>query len=103
MLSLCLQYGIILISFTKGVLVPLLKSLLWTRQSQTTIVTISNTLSKRREVFILEVCGHHAINDLQFGFISGRGTNMAVSLVNDVISYCTERGFLFRKAKDNIT
>ena len=25
---------------------------------------------------------------------------MAVSLVNDVISYCTERGFLFRKAMD---
>ena len=38
------------------------------------------------------MCGHYAFNDLQFGFISGRGTNMAVSLVNDVISYCTERG-----------
>ena len=63
-------------------------------------VTIWSTLSKRLEVFILEVCGHHAINDLQFGFISGRGTNMAVSLVNNVISYCTECGFLFRKVMD---
>ena len=55
-------------------------------------VTISSTLSKLLEVYILEVCGHHDFSDLQFGFITGRGTNMAVSLVNDVISYCTERG-----------
>ena len=57
-------------------------------------VTISSTLSKLLEVYILEVCGHHDFNDLQFGFISGRGTNMAVSLVNYVIS------ILFRKAMD---
>ena len=56
------------------------------------LVTISSTLSKLLEVYILEVCGHHDFSDLQFGFITGRGTNMAVSLVNDVISYCTERG-----------
>ena len=55
-------------------------------------VTISSNLSKRLEVYILEVCGYHGFNDLQFVFISGRGTNMAVLLVNDVISYCTERG-----------
>ena len=37
--------------------------------------------------------GHQEFNDLQFLFISGRGTKMAVSLVNDVVSYCTERGY----------
>ena len=37
--------------------------------------------------------GHQEFNDLQFWFISGRGTKMAVSLVNDVVSYCTERGY----------
>ena len=40
------------------------------------------------------MCGHHDFNDLHFGFISGRGTKIAVSLVNDVISYCTESGSL---------
>ena len=86
-------YGIIPISFTKGVLVPLFKKP--TRDPSVPNnyrpVTISSTLSKLLEVYILEVCGHHDFNDLQFGFISGRGTNMAVSRVNYVISYCKDR------------
>ena len=94
MLSLCLKYGIVPISFTKGVLVPLLKKPTMDPSVPNNYrpVTISSTLSKLLEVYILEVCGHHDFSDLQFGFITGRGTNMAVSLVNDVISYCTERG-----------
>ena len=27
-----------------------------------------------------------------FGFVSGRGTDMATSLANDVFSYCTKSG-----------
>ena len=94
MLSLCLRYGIVPISFTKVVLVPLLKkpTLDPSVPNNYRPVTISSTFSKLLEVYILEVCGHHDFNDLQFGFISGRGTNIAVSLVNDVISYCTESG-----------
>ena len=73
MLSLCLRYGIVLISFTKGVLVPLLKkpTLDPSVPNNYRPVTISSTLSKLLEVYILEVCGHHDFNDLQFGFISG--------------------------------
>ena len=55
-------------------------------------VTISSTLSKLLEVYILEVCGHHDFSDLQFGFITGRGTNMAVSLVNDVMGHFHKKG-----------
>ena len=92
MLSLCLKYGIVLISFTTGVLVPLLKTPTMDPSVPNNYrpVTISSTLSKRLQVYILEVCGHHHFNDLQYGVISGRGTHMAVSLVNDVISYCTD-------------
>ena len=90
MLSLCLKYGVIPISFTKGVLVPLLKKPAMDPSVPNNYrpITISSTLSKLLEVYKLEVCGHHDFNDLQFGFISGRGMNMAVPLVNYVISYC---------------
>ena len=75
MLSLCLKYGIVPISFTKGVLVPLLKKPTMDPSVPNNYrpVTISSTLSKLLEVYILEVCGHPDFNDLQFGFISGRG------------------------------
>ena len=36
--------------------------------------------------------GNHVISDLQFGFVSGRGTDIATSLANDVFSYCTKHG-----------
>ena len=36
--------------------------------------------------------GNHVLGDLQFGFVSGRGTDMAASLANDVFPYCTKRG-----------
>ena len=82
MRSLCLRYGIVPISFTKGVLVPLLKKPTMDPSVPNNYrpVTISSTLSKLLEVYILEVCGHHDFSDLQFGFITGRRTNMAVSL-----------------------
>ena len=83
MLSLCLKYDIVPISFTKGVLVPLLKKTTMDPSVPNNYrpVTVSSTLSKLLEVYVLEVCGHHDFNDLQFGFISGRGTNMAVSMM----------------------
>ena len=43
------------------------------------------------EIHILDNCSH-TFSDNQFGFIEGRGTDLAVSLTHDVISYCTSRG-----------
>jgi len=54
--------------------------------------TVSCTLSKLLELYILDVSGYQEFSDLQFGFVAGRGTNMATSLANDVIKYCTKRG-----------
>ena len=42
--------------------------------------------------YTLDAAAGHQFSDLQFGFVPGRGTNMATALANDVISYCTKRG-----------
>ena len=37
------------------------------------------------EMFILEECNFHDFNDSQFCFVQGRGTNMSISLIHDII------------------
>ena len=55
-------------------------------------VTVSSTLSKLLELYILDISGQFEFSDLQFGFVPGRSTNMAAVLAQDVISYCKSRG-----------
>ena len=55
-------------------------------------VVISTTFSKVLEIHMLDICGEHEFHDLQFGFVSSRGTSMAVSLTSDVIDYCVSKG-----------
>ena len=55
-------------------------------------MTVSSTLSKLLELYILDVSGQFEFSDLQFGFVPGRSTNMAAVLAQDVISYCKSRG-----------
>ena len=40
---------------------------------------------------LLDKCGDYEYNKSQFGFIPGRGTDMAICLANDVASYCWSR------------
>ena len=47
---------------------------------------------KLMEMYILEESSGHIFSDSQFGFVSGRGTEIATALVNDVISYANVRG-----------
>ncbi len=51
-------------------------------------VVISNTFTGSFEVHMLDMCGIYAFHDLQFGFVSGRGTTMAAALAHDVFDYC---------------
>ena len=44
------------------------------------------------EICILDECGCHDFEDSQFGFVPSRGTNMAISVTTDVISYCATKG-----------
>ena len=40
------------------------------------------------ETFIMEECNGSSYSDYQFGIVEGRGTNAAIALAHDVISYC---------------
>ena len=44
------------------------------------------------EMYILEESSGYKFSVSQFGFVSGRGTEIATTLVNDVISYANVRG-----------
>ena len=93
-LTLCLKFGIVPKSFSSGLLVPLLKkpTLDPSVPKNYRPVTISCTFSKILELYTLDASAGHQFSDLQFGFVPGRGTNMATALANDVISYRTKRG-----------
>ena len=95
-LTLCVQYHVVPTSFTRGMLVPLLKksTLDPSVPSNYRPVTVSSTLSKLLELYtcILYISGQFEFSDLQFGFVPGWSTNMAAVLAQDVISYCKSRG-----------
>ena len=94
MLTLCIRFGIVPDSFTKGLLIPLLKkpNIDPTLPQHYRPIVISTTFSKLLEVHILEQCGEHEFHDLQFGFVECRGTNMVVALTHDVVDYCISNG-----------
>ena len=94
LLTLCVRYGVVPRCFQEGLLIPILKK---TNLDPSTPknyrpITISSTLAKILEVYILEESGEHTFSDLQFGFIGGRGTDMAAALAHDVTHYSTKRG-----------
>ena len=94
LLTICLKFGVVPSIFRTGVLVPILKK----SGCDAAVpknwrpVVISPTLSKLLEVYILDAVSGHEFDELQFGFVKGRGTDMATTLLRDVISYSTNRG-----------
>ena len=94
MLTICLKFGVVPSNFRTGVLVPILKKsgcdAAVTKNWRP--VVISPTLSKLLEVYILDAVFGHDFDELQFGFVKGRGTDMATTLLRDVVSYSTNRG-----------
>ena len=94
MLTLCIQFGVVPENFRRGVLIPIpKKSGCDTTQAKNwRPITVSSTFSKLLELYVIEECSGHEFSDLQFGFVKGRGTEMATALFHDVTSYCTTRG-----------
>lgn len=90
LLNACIKFGIVPDTFTRGMLVPILKkpSCDSSKPESYRPITISSTFAKLLEMHILEQCSFHRFNDLQFGFIEGLGTDIAATLAHDVISYC---------------
>ena len=53
---------------------------------------VSNILSKIIKLYIVDVTSYFRLNDFHFGFIEGRGSSTAISLVHDVGAYCNSKG-----------
>ena len=94
MLTVCEQFGVVPDNFTNGTVVPIPKK----PGCDTSIpknwrpMVISTTLSELLEMYVLEESNSHEFHELQFGFIPGRGTEIATALFNDVTTYCNALG-----------
>ena len=55
------------------------------------LIIIFTTLSMILELYIIEESSGYIFSDSQFGFIAGRGTEIATALVNDVKLYCNSK------------
>ena len=92
--SSCLTFGIVPAQFCQGLLVPILKknTLDPTKPNHYRPVTISVTMSKLLEHYILDECGNINYSEHQYGFVPKRGTQMAVSVAHDVSAFCLASG-----------
>ncbi len=82
LVTVCLRYGVVPESFRKGTLIPVLKK----TTSDPTVSSnyrpiVLSTTSKLLKMYIVEECAYHDFEDTQVGFVQGRGTNMAISLM----------------------
>ena len=89
MLTLCLQHGLVPETFLHGILIPIYKTGKDSSKANSyRPVTLSVTLTKILEMYILETCSvHHQPHPAQFGFTSHRGTDMAIAVAHDVSQY----------------
>ena len=90
----CSMYGVTPTSFNYGMLVPLLKksTLDPTVAKHYRPVKVSTTFSKMLELYVLYETNPDIFNDYQFGSVKNRGTNTAVSVVDDIGEYCVRNG-----------
>jgi hypothetical protein len=90
LLNLCIRFHTVPSAFTQGLLIPVLKKphLDATMAKNYRPITVSSTLAKVLELYILRRCHAHQYCDMQYGFIEGLGTDIAATLAHDVISHC---------------
>ena len=84
-MSLCIKYSVVPDIFTNGMLVPIPKKpgCDTSNPKNWRPIIISTKLSKILELYILEGSSSHIFSDFQFGFVAGRGTEIATALMND--------------------
>ena len=82
LVNLCIRHGVVPDTFTKGLLFPGIKkpNIDPAIPNNYRPIIISSTLSKILEIYILEECNKYEFNDMQYGFIPGRGTDMTCSM-----------------------
>ena len=93
-LTLCLRFCVVPEIFCTGTLIPILKKPQLDPSSPASYrpITVSVIISKLLELYVLEECSDHDAHPCQYGFVSHRGTNTAISLAHDVSAYCDARG-----------
>ena len=93
MFTVCVNHGIIPDMFNNGLSVPLLKkpTLDPSVPGNYRPITISVVISKLLELYILDQCDLK-VSEAQFGFSSGRNTNMAVTLAHDIGTHFVSNG-----------
>ena len=94
LLTVCFQFGLVPTSFTKGILIPILKKPTQdpSQPKNYRPIIVSNIISKIIELYILYECNDHKFSEFQFGFVTGRGSISAAALVHDVASYFNAKG-----------
>jgi hypothetical protein len=94
LLSLCVIAGVVPDSFCHGLIVPIIKknNIDPTQPNNDRPITISSVLSKLLELYILDHCENYELTKCQYGFIKGRNTSMAATVVHDISSYCVSKG-----------
>jgi hypothetical protein len=92
--TLCLQFGLVPDSFLTGLLVPIVKkpNINPTIANNYRPITVSVTLSKLLEYYVLDECSKHSFSEYQFGFVPHRNTSMAASVANDVSELFNSQG-----------
>ena len=92
-LTLCLRFGTIPETFLHGILIPIYKKGKDPEAASSyKPVNLSVVMTKILELYILEVYQTHTPHPAQFGFVDGRGTDMAISLAHDVMAYFNDCG-----------
>ena len=93
LLSMCVTFGIVPNQFCDGLLIPIRKTNIDpTQLRKYHPITVSSVLSKLLELHFLEKCDQYKFNTCQYGFIYGRNTSMASSILHDVSTYCAAKG-----------
>ena len=89
-----MRFSIVPSSFSQGLLIPILKKPTLDALSPSNYrpIVISCTFSKIFELHVLDEVNTFKFSDLQFGFVSGRSTDIAATLARDVIDYSCNRG-----------
>ena len=92
--TLCVRFGILPDKFCEGLLIPVLKkhTLNPSEAKNYRPITVSAVISKLLEQYILKESENFSFSSAQFGFISGRSTQMATVIAHDIGSYCVANG-----------
>ena len=94
LLSLCLIGGSVPDGFCQNVITPVLKgsNLDPTLSNNYRPITVSSSISKLLELYIIDECHNHSFSQCQYGFIGDRGTAMASVMAHDVSQECVSKG-----------